>query len=423
MSEPSLQLEGTLSSVSSQRDEEVQSISREDPRSWSVWKKTIQILMIAFHSMVAAFMAGGIIPEFDAMVKEYNVTVPEASYLTSIQILVIWLAPLFWKPVTRIYGQYHVSLISVLGSIMVTRVLTAILVSPPVGIGSWVITELCEPAERAQKLGWWTLMSTLGIPAGPFIMGLARKRVFISEDSHSAKKGFIGKAIPRRMDPRPLTLGKFIESILLYRYPRVLITTVAQSIVFCYTFTLIVVEMPIAFGKVFHLDAQQIELQYIAVIIGSLFGEQVSRPMSDRFMKSLSMRRGHSRPADRLWLSYIGFATVIAGLLIWGFQLENTTSWDITPCIGVAIVSFGNQILTTVLIAFAVDSYKEHPMDIRVFVNFVRHVYGFLGLFYLSPMLESLNMGEATEIFCAIISVCAFAPMVALQVVASQRRH
>ncbi|KAF5862210.1 hypothetical protein ETB97_011915 [Aspergillus alliaceus] len=407
MSEPSLQLEGTLSSVSSQRDEEVQSISREDPRSWSVWKKTIQILMIAFHSMVAAFMAGGIIPEFDAMVKEYNVTVPEASYLTSIQVDSGHMA----CPIILETGYAHLRSIPRVANLRAGK------------YRSWVITELCEPAERAQKLGWWTLMSTLGIPAGPFIMGLARKRVFISEDSHSAKKGFIGKAIARRMDPRPLTLGKFIESILLYRYPRVLITTVAQSIVFCYTFTLIVVEMPIAFGKVFHLDAQQIELQYIAVIIGSLFGEQVSRPMSDRFMKSLSMRRGHSRPANRLWLSYIGFATVIAGLLTRGFQLENTTSWDITPCIGVAIVSFGNQILTTVLIAFAVDSYKEHPMDIRVFVNFVRHVYGFLGLFYLSPMFKSLNMGEAAEIFCAIISVCAFAPMVALQVVASQRRH
>ncbi|KAB8233879.1 uncharacterized protein BDW43DRAFT_310878 [Aspergillus alliaceus] len=101
MSEPSLQLEGTLSSVSSQRDEEVQSISREDPRSWSVWKKTIQILMIAFHSMVAAFMAGGIIPEFDTMVKEYNVTVPEASYLTSIQVGILIPAIPIWQIKTQ----------------------------------------------------------------------------------------------------------------------------------------------------------------------------------------------------------------------------------------------------------------------------------------------------------------------------------
>ncbi|OGM48699.1 MFS multidrug transporter [Aspergillus bombycis] len=439
-SEASVPLEGVSPAVPIQRTENLSSYG--DPRKWPIWKKNVQILMVAFHSMVATFMAAGIIPAFDAMAEAYGVTVPEASYLTSIQILVLGLTPFLWKPITCVYGRYHVLLVSVLGSLvcniggarcttygaqMTTRVLTAILISPPIGIGSGVITELCEPEERAQKLGWWTLMTTLGTPGGPFIMGfflayllLGEETIYAPADAGSGKGGPTSKLIPRRIDPRPLKPCEFIESIFLYRYPRILIPTVAQCVVFCYANTAIIVEMPIAFGQKFHFDAQQIGLQYIAVIIGSLVGEQVSGPMSDWFMKALSKRRGHFQPADRLWLSYIGFATVIAGLLTWGFQLDNATSWNVTPCIGAAIASFGNQILTTILISFAVDCYKDQSTDIGVFVNFVRHIYGFIGPFYFPPMFKTLHLGGAAGVMCAIIGMCALAPIVAMHVVASR---
>lgn len=60
--------------------------SPQDPRNWSQGKKNVQILMVAFHSMMGTFMAAGIIPAYDTFAKEYNVTVPDASYLTSFQV-------------------------------------------------------------------------------------------------------------------------------------------------------------------------------------------------------------------------------------------------------------------------------------------------------------------------------------------------
>lgn len=56
------------------------------PINWPAWKRNAQILMVAFHSMDTVFMAAGIIPGYDAMAAAYNVTVPEASYLTSAQV-------------------------------------------------------------------------------------------------------------------------------------------------------------------------------------------------------------------------------------------------------------------------------------------------------------------------------------------------
>lgn len=68
-----------------QQLESCELLDPRNPRNWPKWKKNTQILMVAFHSMVATFMAAGIIPAYEAMAEEYGVTVPEASYLTSIQ--------------------------------------------------------------------------------------------------------------------------------------------------------------------------------------------------------------------------------------------------------------------------------------------------------------------------------------------------
>ncbi|XHG07536.1 hypothetical protein AWENTII_010675 [Aspergillus wentii] len=423
--------------------------------------------MVAFHSMVSTFMAAGIIPAFEVFAEEYGVTVPEASYLTSIQILLLGICPIFWKPITCVYGRYHVLMFSVVGSMvcniggavctsygaqMATRILTAILISPPVGLGSGVITELCEPGERAQKLGWWTLMITMGTPGGPFIMGFVTQHagvqwifwiftiinfaqficylIFGDETMYHADhqpkattpSTAWTKLIPRRIDPRPIQLKEFLEPLLFARYPRVFIAACAHSIVFCYANIALIVEMPIVFGKKFHFNPQQIGLQFIAIIIGCVLGEQVSGPMSDWFLRTLHKRRGHTCPADRLWLAYIGYATVYAGLLTWGFQLEKADSWNVTPCVGAAIASFGNQVLMTILISFAVDSYKETATQVGLFINIFRHIIGFIGPFYFPPMFETLGLGTAAGVMLAIIGGCALIPTVAIQFVASRRK-
>lgn len=294
---------------------------------------------------------------------------------------------------------------------MVCRVLGSILISPPFGMGSGVITELCEPEHRAQKLGWWTLLLTLGTPCGPFIMGFVTQHagvqwifwiftivnfvqlvlyvaigdetLYIPGQASSARKGFFSKFIPRRINPRPLRLREFIEPVFLSRHIRVLVPAIAHCIVFCYANIVLIVEMPIAFGEKFNFNAQQIGLQFIAIIIGCVLGEQLSGPMSDWFLMTLKRRKGYFHTADRLWLSYIGYATVVAGLLVWGFQLEKADgTWNVTPCVGAAIASFGNQIITTILISFAVDSYKEQSTDVGVCINLYRQIYGFVSDYY-----------------------------------------
>ena len=288
---------------------------------------------------------------------------------------------------------------------MATRVVTAFLISPPIGNGSGVVTDLCEPEKRAQKLGWWTLMTTIGTPLGPFLMGFVIKHLGVqwifwifaiinfgqfllyvaigdetiyNPENERKKSGFFAKLIPRKISSHSISPRDFVAPFSLAMTPRVLIAACAHAVTFCYGNIAMIVEMPIAFGQKFHFDAQQIGLQFIAIIIGCVLGEQVSGPMCDWFLRRVRQTRGYSCPADRLWLVYVAFCTIFAGLLTWGFQLQHATTWNVTPCVGAAIASFGNQMQTTILTTFAVESKKERSAEVGVFVNVCRQMYGFV---------------------------------------------
>lgn len=345
---------------------------------------------------------------------------------------------------------------------MTTRALAAICISPALGIGSAVATELFFARQRAQKLGWWTLMTTLGTPGGPFIMGFVVQHIgtrwifwilaiinfcqflgylflggetLYCPDQHanSYQPTVLTKTdrfkVARRINPSPLTLWTFLSPLQLTTKASVIVPACAYAIVFCYANIVLIVEMPVVFGEKFGLDAQQIGLQYIALMIGSVIGEQISGPLSDfvqrKHDKTLqSHHRGHVGATHRLWFSYVGFLTVFVGLIVWGIRIQQAKegSWNVTPLVGAAIAAFGNQVITTTLIAYAVDCYRDRSMDIGVLVNLVRQVWGFIGPFYLPHMFTTLGYSGSAGLMVGIIVLFGLIPVMVLHHFASNRK-
>lgn len=146
------------------------------------------------------------------------------------------------------------------------------------------------------------------------------------------------------------------------------------------------VEIPQLLQLKFDLDAQGLGLQFLSLIIGSVLGEQVGGPLSDSWMRWKARRQDgkHAAPEYRLWLSYIGFLLTITGTVVFLVQTENSPAghWNVTPVIGVAISAFGNQVVTTVLITYAIDSNQHEAASVGVFITFVRQIWGFIGPFW-----------------------------------------
>lgn len=186
-----------------------------------------------------------------------------------------------------------------------------------------------------------------------------------------------------RIDPTPLRFYDFIQPLSMVKYLSVVIPAVAYAMVFLMSSVLVTVEIPQLFGEAFHFNAQQLGLQFLAIIIGSVIGEQLGGVLSDKWM-TLRARKGARPPPEyRLWLSYIGFILAIVGYVVFLVQTKNAgTHWNITPLVGAAIAAAGNQIVTTVLITYAVDCHHEEAASIGVFITFVRQIWGFIGPFW-----------------------------------------
>lgn len=189
----------------------------------------------------------------------------------------------------------------------------------------------------------------------------------------------------RRINPKPLTAWEFIQPLFLCRYMCILIPSLAYSMTFLLASILVTVEIPQLFGMKFRFNPQQLGYQFLSLILGSVIGEQLGGLLSDYWMNSRTRRTG-IRPQNeyRLWLSYSGYLFSIVGVIVFLVQTQRATDghWNITPVVGICLAGVGNQIVTTVLITYAIDSHVEESASIGVFITFVRQIWGFIGPFW-----------------------------------------
>jgi MFS family permease len=119
--------------------------------------------------------------------------------------------------------------------------------------------------------------------------------------------------------------------------------------------------------------------------------------LSDFWMSRRARRIDRkAEPEFRLWLSYFGFALTIIGLIVFLVctQEAKTGHWNVTPIIGTAISAVGNQLVTTVMVTYAIDCFPQEAASIGVFVTFVRQIWGFLGPFWyvFSPSNRCMDL-------------------------------
>lgn len=189
----------------------------------------------------------------------------------------------------------------------------------------------------------------------------------------------------RRIDPTPFTWFEFVRPLTMVKYTSIVIPAAAYAMVFCLSNVLATVEVPQLLQKKFELNSEQLGLQFLGPIIGAILGEQVGGTMSDLWMNTRAKKvQRKPEPEFRLWLSYFGFTLSIIGIIVFLVCTQEAKQghWTVVPIVGIGIGAAGNQVVTTVLITYAVDCYPDEAASVGVFITFVRQIWGFLGPFW-----------------------------------------
>ncbi|KAJ5605404.1 hypothetical protein N7510_008185 [Penicillium lagena] len=433
-----------------------------DPYNWPRWRKIINLALVAFHAMMSTFTAAAILSAFVNISTDLHVSLQRTSYLVSLFIAVLGGAPLFWRPLCNRFGRRPIFLISLICSLAgnvgcakspsyatmgLCRAITAFFISPAAAMGSAVVAETFFKKNRAHCMGIWTLMVTLGVPAAPFIFGFVAFRVgyrwiywilaivnavqfilyfFLGSESLYMRKDDSGQQITnvkqsifrfRRINQTPFKLWDFFQPLSYVIKPCVLIPAAAYAMIFLWGSVMLTIEIPQIYPKKFGLNTQEVGLNFLGLIIGSVIGEQVGGFISDRWML---LRAKHTSqtpaPEYRLWLSYIGHALTICGIVVFAIQLRDSgDKWNVTPIVGSAIAAAGNQIVTTINITYAVDCYREDAASVGVFITFVRQLWGFIGPFWFPQMFKNCGWAGGAGIAVALMVGVSIVPTMLVQ--------
>jgi MFS family permease len=309
---------------------------------------------------MSTFTAASIIPAYEDIAVELGVSLQQVSYLTSLQIAILGVAPLIWKPFCNTYGRRPLFLLSLVVSLVgnigcaksptyttmaICRAIVAFFISPAAAIGSAVVTETFFKKDRARYMGIWTLMVTIGVPISPFIFGFVAYHIgyrwiywilamvsgflisltstyanlyctfqinaaqfityfFFGPETRYIRTGAHHKGSEfkqeyfnfGRIDPRPLVFRDFIHPLGLFRKLCISIPAFAYAMTFLFGSVLITVELPQLFGPKFGFNPQQLGYQFIGLVIGSVIGEQLGGNLSDYWMNR-KMRKTGIKPA------------------------------------------------------------------------------------------------------------------------------
>lgn len=210
-----------------------------------------------------------------------------------------------------------------------------------------------------------------------------------SETRYIRDRNDDGSPIPhrlalRRIDPTPFSMLEFVHPFVYAVRWRVSIPAAAYAMSFLFCNVVTTVEIPQLFAEKFHFGAQTLGLQFLALMVGSLVGEALGSAAS-----SFWMARGvnenddrRPRPERRLWLSYIGYAWAICGIVVFLVMSAQLRVYNVSPVVGAGIAAAGNQVVTTVLVNYAVDCYPSDAASVGVYIAFVRQIWGFIGPFW-----------------------------------------
>ncbi|KAI1428148.1 major facilitator superfamily domain-containing protein, partial [Xylaria sp. FL1777] len=427
-----------------------------DPYNWPRSKKWLNLAFVAFHGFMATFTAAAIQSAFENISIDLNVSIQQTSYLVSLVIAILGVSPIFWMPLANRFGRRPILLASLIISLVANvgcakspsyatmalcRAIVAVGISPAAAIGSGMVQEMFFKHQRGRYIGIWTVFVTLGVPVAPFIFGFVALRVgyrwiywtlaitnavqlilyfflgsetrYIRGQDNEVPTSYAQRLVHfRRIDPTPLTIWDFTHPFRVGSFPCVAIPALSHAMIFTLGSVFPTFEIPQLYVEKFHQNTQEVGLQSAAVIIGTLLGEQVGGHLSDRWMRQ---KRATTREF-RLWLSYFGYALAIAGNAVFLVQLAKAgNTWNVTPTVGVGVVSAGNQIVTTVLITYAVDCHHEEATAIGVFITCARQIWGFIGPFWFPPLVARVGLVGTVGVLTSLIVGGSFLPTILLQ--------
>ncbi|KAJ7115598.1 MFS general substrate transporter [Mycena crocata] len=449
----------------------------DNPRNWSNrrrWTVTVVVSLFTFISPVASSISS---PSLSAISADLNIqpgSILENMTL-SIFVLAYAIGPLFWGPLSELFGRLLVLQLSniwflvfntICGfaktptQLLVFRFLAGFGGAAPQSIGGAIVGDMWSPSERGMAMSLYSIAPLVGPSTGPLVGGwIAQKShwhwvfwsvsiadailqiaafIFLRETyapeilkrkAHAIRKSTGNHKVRSAFDdsarPWSTVMGRGMVKPIVFLATEPIVQVFALYMAVLYGVLYLSLT---TFVKVFTIQYNEnlgiAGIHYLAIALGSTVGGQVgARVLTRVYLRLKAKNGGIGVPEMRLPLLMVSATTLPMGLLIYGWSVQAHAFW-LVPDLGVFIYSIGIGANWTCIQTYLVDSYAIYAASAIAGVSSFRAFAGFGFPLFADQMYAQLGDGWGNSILALICLVIGCpAPFIFYRYGARLRAH
>ncbi|GKZ23295.1 hypothetical protein AbraIFM66951_011688 [Aspergillus brasiliensis] len=191
--------------------------------------------------------------------------------------------------------------------------------------------------------------------------------------------------------------------ILLFTFPAVAFTGLIYGFLLAWVSVLGAVQSLYLLYPPYNFNSAQIGLFNLSGLVGGIIDSIIGGPLTDWLAITIS-RRNHGiyEPEYRLYLGTPTACLCAAGLLLFGFELEQGASW-VVLAISTAIYCIGLGLGSDIALTYLTDCYQDIIGDAFVAVAFVRNAISIIIMFVFTPWIDGMGI-KSTFILCGVLA-------------------
>lgn len=402
-------------------------------------------MVTSMYTFVTPFASSIVAPAALAYNKDFGITNSTVASLTvSIFLLGFAIGPLFFAPLSEMYGRLmvmHLStmvfLVFTIGcavsqtttQMVVLRFLSGLSGSAPLALGAGILSDVWAPMDLARASAIFALGPLIGPITAPIIAGFIVQQLqwrwvfwiltiliavamgcgFIFYRTETYAVVLLNrKAAKLRAETGNPHLHTVFETTkdarttfkiaivrpfkILVMNPVVMLLGLFMAFVYGFLY-LMFVTFPTLFQGVYQETPGIAGLNYIGPGVGFLVGLGLWTPLMQYFFKKLTAaNNGVSKPEFRLPVIFFGGLLVPTGLFWYGWSAENKLHW-IMPLVGAAIFCCGMISVFTSVQTYLIDMSPRYAASAVSAATVFRSLFGFAFPLFGSKLYEKLGYG------------------------------
>jgi multidrug resistance protein len=418
-----------------------------NPQNWkrtSRWYYTLVASLLVFNATFASSSPGGIV---EKVMKEFTFGTEVATLMISLFVAGYCVGPLFWGPLSEIYGRKPIFIVSFIvytafqigcalspntGALLVFRFLGGCAASSPLANSGALMSDIWDNKTRGKAVALFTLAPFAGPSMGPVVGGYigistsvswrwlfyvlaifagsclalivftlpeTYAPIILRNKARALRKSTGDDRYYAPIEAKVVPLGERISNIvtkpvkILFLEPMLGLITVYMSFVYGCLY-LLFEAYPIVFIKGHGFNAGENGLAFIPLLVGGIIGVLISvfyfNPQYVRIVEEYAAKGERPPPEARLPMGIYGGVIFAVGFFWFGWTSYPSISYWAPLTSGLA---FGVSLtfLFLSLLNYVIDVYLFEAASALSANTVVRSIFGASFPLFASQMFEAMN--------------------------------